>query len=94
VALTTFFTADFIISRHVKQFFPKRYTPKVNNKKVLLHKAKLLCSKLSGACQVYSCFKIACDVTDFEAYTVSFSIDNKGPGQKKSFRVAGKGRPQ
>jgi hypothetical protein len=36
---------------------------------VLLHKPKTLCTKLSGACQVYCCFKLACDVTDFEAYT-------------------------
>jgi hypothetical protein len=41
----------------------------MNHKKVLLHKPKLLCCKLSGACQVYCCFKLACDVTDFEAYT-------------------------
>jgi hypothetical protein len=34
----------------------------------LLHKPKTLCTKLSGACQVYCCFKLACDVTDFEAY--------------------------
>jgi hypothetical protein len=34
----------------------------------LLHKPKTLCTKLSGACQVYYCFKLACDVTDFEAY--------------------------
>jgi hypothetical protein len=45
---------------------PKRYTQKVNYNKVLLHKPKLVCNKLSGACQV--CFKMACDVTDFEAY--------------------------
>jgi hypothetical protein len=23
---------------------------------------------MSGACQVYYCFKVACNVTDFEAY--------------------------
>jgi hypothetical protein len=40
----------------------------MNHNKVLLHKPKLLCSKLSGACQVYCCYKLACDVTDFEAY--------------------------
>jgi hypothetical protein len=45
-----------------------RYTQKVNHKKVLLHKPKNVCSKLSGACQVYCCFELACDVTDFEAY--------------------------
>jgi hypothetical protein len=33
----------------------------------LFHKPKTLCTKLSGACQVYCCFKLACDVTDFEA---------------------------
>jgi hypothetical protein len=29
-------------------------------------------SKLSGACQVYCCFKLACDVTGFEAYFSTF----------------------
>jgi hypothetical protein len=47
---------------------PERYTQKMNHNKVLLHKPKLLRSKLSGACQVYCCYKLACDVTDFEAY--------------------------
>jgi hypothetical protein len=27
---------------------------------------------MSGACQVYCCFKLACDVTDFEAYWLYF----------------------
>jgi hypothetical protein len=40
----------------------------VNHKIVLLHQLKNECSKLSGACQVYCCIKLACDVTDFEAY--------------------------
>jgi hypothetical protein len=40
----------------------------------LLHKPKTLCSKLSGACQVYSCFKLARDVTDFEAYYIFFVV--------------------
>jgi hypothetical protein len=47
---------------------PKRYTQKMNHNKVLLHKPKLLCCKLSGACLVYCCFKLACDVTYFETY--------------------------
>jgi hypothetical protein len=62
------FRADSAISRHAKQFFPERYTQKVNHKKVLLHKPKLLFFKLLDACQVYCCLKMACDVTDFEAY--------------------------
>jgi hypothetical protein len=43
----------------------------MNSKKVLLHKPKILFSKLSGACQVSGvCFKwpVRGDVTDFEAY--------------------------
>jgi hypothetical protein len=40
----------------------------------LLNKPKTLCTKLSGACQVYCCFNLACDVTDFEAYDNSMTI--------------------
>jgi hypothetical protein len=35
-----FFSAEFAISRHVKQFFPQRYTQIVNHKKVFLYKPK------------------------------------------------------
>jgi hypothetical protein len=52
---------------HIKQFFPRKVNPK-SEEKVLLQKPKLLSSKLAGACQVYCVFKLACDVTDFEAY--------------------------
>jgi hypothetical protein len=57
----------------------ERYTQKENHNQVLLHKPKLLRFKLQLSilssvfhqvvnCQVYCCFKLACDVTDFEAY--------------------------
>jgi hypothetical protein len=29
---------------------------------------KCFCSELSGACQVYCFFRLACDVADFKAY--------------------------
>jgi hypothetical protein len=47
---------------------PERYTQNRNHEKVLLHKPNKVCCKLSGACQLYCCFKLACDVADFKVY--------------------------
>jgi hypothetical protein len=55
-----------------KTLFPREVHPKKNHKKVLLYKPKKNCTKLSGACQVYCCFKLACDVTDIEAYSLIY----------------------
>jgi hypothetical protein len=50
----------------------------------------MLCTKLSGACQVCCCFKLACDVTDFEAYTENSRLGANIRARQMSHRIGAK----